>query len=135
PRMVHAGCGSSASARGAGGRPDSMLGQHRRSPRRQDAGAQSRYTFGRRDHSQRLLRPEFQGQTAMKLHYYSETDSLYIELKPTPGTQTREVADGLVVDLDAAGQVVGFDIDRASQRFDLSSLERVALPVRTTSAA
>jgi len=71
----------------------------------------------------------------MKLHYYSETDSLYIELKPTPGTQTREVADGLVVDLDAAGQVVGFDIDRASQRFDLSSLERVALPVRTTSAA
>ena len=71
----------------------------------------------------------------MKLHYYSETDSLYIELKPTPGTQTREVADGLVVDLDAAGQVVGFDIDRASQRFDLSSLETVALPVRTTSAA
>ena len=71
----------------------------------------------------------------MKLHYYSETDSLYIELKPTPGTQTREVADGLVVDLDAAGQVVGFDIDRASQRFDLSILETVALPVRTTSAA
>jgi uncharacterized protein YuzE len=71
----------------------------------------------------------------MKLHYYSETDSLYIELKQTPGTQTREVAEGLVVDLDASGQVVGFDIDRASQRFDLSSLETVALPVRTTSAA
>ncbi|HEY3778441.1 MAG TPA: DUF2283 domain-containing protein [Rhizomicrobium sp.] len=71
----------------------------------------------------------------MKLHYYSETDSLYIELKPTPGTQTREVADGLVVDLDAEGQVVGFDIDLASQRFDLSSLETVALPVRTTTAA
>jgi hypothetical protein len=25
----------------------------------------------------------------MKLHYYPETDSLYIELKPTPGTKTR----------------------------------------------
>jgi uncharacterized protein YuzE len=71
----------------------------------------------------------------MKLHYYSDTDSLYIELKPTPGTQTREVADGLVVDLDGEGQVVGFDIDHASQRFDLSSLETVALPVRTTTAA
>jgi uncharacterized protein YuzE len=71
----------------------------------------------------------------MKLHYYVETDSLYIELKPTPGAETREVADGLVVDLDAAGQVVGFDIDLASQRFDLSKLETVALPVRTTTAA
>ena len=71
----------------------------------------------------------------MKLHYYPETDSLYIELKATPGTETREVADGLVVDLDEKGEVVGFDIDLASKRFDLSTLETVALPLRTTSAA
>jgi len=71
----------------------------------------------------------------MKLHYYPETDSLYIELKPTPGAQTREVADGLVVDLDEKGQVVGFDIDLASKRFNLSKLETVALPLRTTTAA
>ena len=32
----------------------------------------------------------------MKLHYYPETDSLYIELKSTPGTETREVVAGLV---------------------------------------
>ena len=71
----------------------------------------------------------------MKLHYYPETDSLYIELKPAPGTSTREVADGLVVDLDEQGHVVGFDIDLASKRFDLSKLETVALPPRTTTAA
>jgi uncharacterized protein YuzE len=70
----------------------------------------------------------------MKLHYYPETDSLYIELKPTPGTETREVTDGLVVDLDERGEVVGFDIDLASKRFDLSKLETVALPLRTTTA-
>ena len=57
----------------------------------------------------------------MKLHYYPETDSLYIELKSSPGTETREVAPGLVVDLDAQGVVVGFDIDHASQKLDLSS--------------
>jgi uncharacterized protein YuzE len=51
----------------------------------------------------------------MKLHYYPETDSLYIELKAAPGTQTREVADGLVVDLDERGEVVGFDIDLSFQ--------------------
>ena len=26
----------------------------------------------------------------MRLHYYPETDSLYIEVKSTPGTETRE---------------------------------------------
>ena len=71
----------------------------------------------------------------MKLHYYPETDSLYIELKATPGTETREVASGLNVDLDDNGEVVGFDIDFASQRLDLTRLETVALPVLTTSAA
>jgi len=45
----------------------------------------------------------------MKLHYYPEKDSLCIELKAGPGTETREVAPGLNVDLDAAGDVVGFD--------------------------
>ena len=68
----------------------------------------------------------------MKLHYYPETDSLYIELKPGPGAETREVSDGLNVDLDTAGGVVGFDIDQASQRLDLSTLETEALPLRST---
>lgn len=71
----------------------------------------------------------------MKLHYYPETDSLYIELKSQPGAETREVASGLNVDFDAQGEVVGFDIDLASQRLDLTTLETVALPIRTTSAA
>ena len=64
----------------------------------------------------------------MKLHYYPGTDSLYIELKSTPGTETREIVEGLVVDLDAKGEVVGFDIDHASKKFDLSRVETVALP-------
>ena len=66
----------------------------------------------------------------MKLHYYPETDSLYVEFKSGPGTETREVANGLNVDLDANGDVVGFDIDAASRRLDLSTLETKALPVR-----
>ena len=66
----------------------------------------------------------------MKLHYYPDTDSLYVELKEGPGVETREVADGLNVDVDAVGGVVGFDIDRAAERFDLATLEVDALPVR-----
>lgn len=64
----------------------------------------------------------------MKLHYYPETDSLYIELKDAPGAETREIVAGLVVDLDANGEVVGFDIDQASRKFDLSKVETIALP-------
>jgi uncharacterized protein YuzE len=64
----------------------------------------------------------------MKLHYYPETDSLYIELKSVPGVETREIVEGLVVDLDANGDVVGFDIDHASGKLDLSKIETIALP-------
>jgi uncharacterized protein YuzE len=64
----------------------------------------------------------------MKLHYYPETDSLYIQLKSTPGTEAREIVAGLVVDLDANGEVVGFDIDHASRKLDLSKVETIALP-------
>jgi uncharacterized protein YuzE len=64
----------------------------------------------------------------MKLHYYPETDSLYIELKKAPGAETREIVEGLMVDLDAKGDVVGFDIDHASRKFDLSKIETIALP-------
>lgn len=71
----------------------------------------------------------------MKLRYYPETDSLYIELKAEPGVETREVAEGLVVDLNAQGEVVGFDIDGASSRFDLTTLETIDLPLTATRAA
>ncbi|MDO8615161.1 MAG: DUF2283 domain-containing protein [Dehalococcoidia bacterium] len=64
----------------------------------------------------------------MKLHYYPETDSLYIDLNPNPGADSREVADGVVLDLDADGNVVGIDIQRASHRLDLKTLETEALP-------
>jgi len=67
----------------------------------------------------------------MKLHYYPETDSLYIELKDAPGTETREIVEGLIVDLDEKGNVVGLDIDRASHKLDLSRVETIALPPAT----
>ena len=58
----------------------------------------------------------------MKIHYHPETDSLYLEIKAEPGLETREIADGFNVDLDAKGEVVGFDIDHATKRFDLPTV-------------
>ncbi|MEI9803963.1 MAG: DUF2283 domain-containing protein [Pseudolabrys sp.] len=63
----------------------------------------------------------------MKLRH-PETDSLYIELSSAADTKAREIVDGLVVDLDANGDVVGFDIDHASRKVDLSKVETMSLP-------
>ena len=70
----------------------------------------------------------------MKLQYFPDTDSLYVEFKSGPGSDTRVVAEGLNVDLDSDGKVVGFDIDHASQVLDLATLETEDLPLRTIKA-
>lgn len=41
------------------------------------------------------------------------------------------MADGLNVALDDKGEVVGFDINHASQRLELTTLEIEALPIRS----
>jgi len=71
----------------------------------------------------------------VKLQYYPDTDSLYIDLKASPSADSREVADGLVIDLDASGRVVGIDIQHASQVLDLNTLETESLPAVKTKIA
>jgi uncharacterized protein YuzE len=71
----------------------------------------------------------------MKLHYDPETGSLSFERKPGPGAERREGVDGLNVELDASGEVVGLDFDLASKRFDLARLETMSLPLTKTAAA
>lgn len=71
----------------------------------------------------------------MKLLYYPETDSLYIELRDVPAADTREIAGGLNADFDEDGNVVGLDIDGASKKLDLGTLEAIALPFNSLKAA
>ena len=42
----------------------------------------------------------------MKIRYYPETDSLYVEFKAGPGTETLEVNDNVNIDIDADGGFV-----------------------------
>ncbi len=71
----------------------------------------------------------------MKLHYHPEADSLYIELRDAASAETREIAAGVNADFDADGAVVGFDIDGASKKLDLATLEAIALPLDSLKAA
>ena len=70
----------------------------------------------------------------MRLHYYPETDSLYIDFTGTPGSETRIIGEGVVADFDQAGNLVGLDVDHASSKLDLSKVETVALPAKTAAA-
>ena len=71
----------------------------------------------------------------MKLHYYPETDSLYIEMRDAASVETREVADGVNADFDEEGNIVGLDIDGALSKLDLGSLETRAVPFTYLSVA
>ena len=72
----------------------------------------------------------------MKLNYYPETDSLYIDLGKGTSTESREVSQGVVLDYDASGNLVGIDIDNASRKLDLKELVLSKLPadIKTLSA-
>jgi uncharacterized protein YuzE len=65
----------------------------------------------------------------VRLHYYAETDSLYINLTDDrTSVESEEVAPGVVMDFDAAGKVVGIDIEHASRLLDLSKVETESMP-------
>lgn len=55
----------------------------------------------------------------MKFKYYPETDTLYIELKETPSVESEEITDGVVLDYDQNGEIVGIEIEKASKRREI----------------
>lgn len=66
----------------------------------------------------------------MKLNYYHDTDSLYIDLSEQPSAESMEVSEGVVLDYDVNGNLVGIDIDNASTKVQLKQLIVNKLPVK-----
>lgn len=64
----------------------------------------------------------------MKLNYYPETDSLYIDLSEQTSAESREISEGVVLDYDSAGNLVGIDIDNASSKVEINRLVVSKLP-------
>ena len=71
----------------------------------------------------------------MKLSYFADTDSLYIDLSEEPSVESREISEGVVLDYNAAGHLVGIDIDNASTKLDLRELVLNRIPVDTQTIA
>lgn len=64
----------------------------------------------------------------MKLNYYPETDSLYIDLSEKPSVESKEISEGVVLDYDDEGNLVGIDIDNASKKVQLKELTLSRVP-------
>jgi uncharacterized protein YuzE len=71
----------------------------------------------------------------MKLNYFADTDSLYIELAAQPSTESKEVSEGVVIDYDEHGNLVGIDIDNASMKVDMRILQLVNLATKVETVA
>jgi uncharacterized protein YuzE len=71
----------------------------------------------------------------MKIAYYPETDSMYIDLSAKDSAESREVSPGVVIDYAANGDIVGIDIDNANTKLDLRELVLNRIPVDTQTIA
>ena len=62
------------------------------------------------------------------MNYYPETDSLYIELSSKESVESKEVSEGVVLDYDKDGVLVGIDVDNASKKVELEQFTLSKLP-------
>ena len=65
----------------------------------------------------------------MRIAYYPDTDSMYIDLSEKPSADSREVSPGVVLDYDEDGNIAGIDIDNASKKLNLKELILSKVPV------
>ena len=64
----------------------------------------------------------------MKVLYFEETDTLYIEFKTGAIVESRDLDESTVLDLDAAGNICAITMEHAKDRADIPefSFERIA---------
>lgn len=71
----------------------------------------------------------------MKMKYYKDTDSLYIDLSENPSVESKEVSEGVVLDYDVNGNLVGIDIDNAASKVAMDKIVVSSMPGSVETAA
>ena len=55
----------------------------------------------------------------MKIKYFQDTDTLYIEFRAFEVAETRDLDENTILDLDRSGNICGITIEHASERTDI----------------
>jgi uncharacterized protein YuzE len=58
----------------------------------------------------------------MKVKYFSDTDTAYIEFSNQEVAETRDINENILIDLDKNGQLVGMTIEHADSQANLSEI-------------
>ncbi len=74
------------------------------------------FAFGWRNGAQRLFCPIVH---AMKIKYFQDTDTLYIEFRAVEVAETRDLDENTILDLERNGNICGITIEHASERTDI----------------
>ena len=64
----------------------------------------------------------------MKIKYFEETDTLFIEFRPAQVKETKDLDENTLLDLDQDGNICAITVEHASERADIPhfSFEQVA---------
>lgn len=71
----------------------------------------------------------------MKITYYAETDTLSIQLRSGTSDRTEEISTDITLDFDVDGNLLSLDLEAASQKVDLKTVELVGLLLQRFAAA
>ncbi len=63
----------------------------------------------------------------MKIEYSKEADAIYVYFKEEYVAKSNEIEDGVVIDFDKNGQIIGIEVLDVSQRFSLSDIVNVSI--------
>jgi len=59
----------------------------------------------------------------VKIRYFQDTDTLYIEFRQAPVAETRDLDEDTQIDLDAGGNLCSLTLEHASERTDLPGID------------
>ena len=55
----------------------------------------------------------------MKITYFEDTDTLYIEFRQVEASETKDLDENTLLDFDEAGNICGMTIEHARERADV----------------
>ncbi len=64
----------------------------------------------------------------MKIKYFQDKDTLYIEFRPVKAAQTRDLDEDSVLEVDPEGKICGLTVEHASERTDIPAFSFEQVP-------
>ncbi len=66
----------------------------------------------------------------MKIQYFADTDTVYVVLNENPISETRDLDENTLIDMDKDGKLVSITIEHAKDRTDINNLvfQQVSVP-------